>query len=157
MPTLTDEQRAIVRGWIEAGTGLSELQTRLKQELNVSLTYLDTRLLLDDLKLQIKDPEPPPQTEAPADILDEAPEVIPDPMNAGLGSGKVSVKIDTLTKPGVMVSGKVTFSDGNTAEWYLDQTGRLGLNPDTPGYRPSPQDVQSFQIELERQARSQGL
>jgi hypothetical protein len=56
-----------------------------------------------------------------------------------------------------MVSGRTTFSDGQTAEWYLDQTGRLGLNPSTPGYRPSQQDVMDFQMELEKLARNQGL
>jgi hypothetical protein len=55
-----------------------------------------------------------------------------------------------------MISGKVTFSDGQKAEWYLDQMGRLGLNPDQVGYRPSEQDVLAFQVELQRLARSQG-
>jgi hypothetical protein len=47
----------------------------------------------------------------------------------------------------------VTFSDGETAEWMLDQTGRLGLNPTKPGYRPSEADVMSFQRELQRVAQ----
>ncbi|HEU4679399.1 MAG TPA: hypothetical protein VFS35_07755, partial [Terrimicrobiaceae bacterium] len=72
-------------------------------------------------------------------------------------SGKVSVTIDQITRPGAMISGRATFSDGQKAEWYLDQTGRLGLNPSTPGYRPSQQDVMDFQVELEKLARSQGL
>jgi hypothetical protein len=67
------------------------------------------------------------------------------------------VTIDQITRPGAMVSGRTTFSDGQTAEWYLDQTGRLGLNPSTPGYRPSQQDVMDFQMELEKLARNQGL
>ncbi len=48
-----------------------------------------------------------------------------------------------------MISGKVTFSDGNTAEWYLDQTGRLGIAPAVQGYRPSQEDVMAFQTELQ--------
>jgi hypothetical protein len=50
-----------------------------------------------------------------------------------------------------MVSGRVTFSDGNTAEWYLDELGRLGLMPKKSGYRPSAADVQQFQLALETQ------
>ncbi len=157
MSTLSDDQRTLVRGWIENGAGLSELQTRLKQDLDVSLTYLEARLLLDDLKLQIKDPDPAPAESLAADLLDDTPEPAADLPAPGLGGGRVAVKIDTLMKPGTMLSGKVTFSDGNAAEWNLDQTGRLGLNPDTPGYRPTPQDVQSFQVELERLARTQGF
>ena len=45
-----------------------------------------------------------------------------------------------------LASGKVTFSDGNRAEWYLDQAGRLGLVPQQQGYRPPAADVQQFQM-----------
>jgi hypothetical protein len=55
------------------------------------------------------------------------------------------------------VSGKVTFSDGNSADWYLDQTGRLGLAPKKEGYRPTAADVQAFQMALERELARAGL
>jgi hypothetical protein len=61
----------------------------------------------------------------------------------------VSVTVDQLTKAGALVSGKVTFSDGKQADWYLDQAGRLGLVPQQPGYRPPASDVQEFQMALE--------
>ncbi|MFZ0709345.1 MAG: hypothetical protein WAM53_04845 [Terrimicrobiaceae bacterium] len=144
---LTDDQKAAISKWIEEGANLSEIQKRLKEEFQISLTYLDTRLLADDLKLSIKEPERPPD---PKPLPPPEPET-PAP------SGKVSVAIDQITRPGAMVSGRVTFSDGQKSEWYLDQTGRLGLNPSTPGYRPSQQDVMDFQVELEKLARSQGL
>ena len=144
---LTDDQKAAISKWIEEGANLSEIQKRLKEDFQISLTYLDTRLLADDLKLSIKEPERPPD---PKPLPPPEPET-PAP------SGKVSVAIDQITRPGAMVSGRVTFSDGQKSEWYLDQTGRLGLNPSTPGYRPSQQDVMDFQVELEKLARSQGL
>ena len=144
---LTDDQKAAISKWIEEGANLSEIQKRLKEEFQISLTYLDTRLLADDLKLSIKEPERPPD---PKPLPPPEPET-PAP------TGKVSVTIDQITRPGAMVSGRVTFSDGQKSEWYLDQTGRLGLNPSTPGYRPSQQDVMDFQVELEKLARSQGL
>jgi len=152
--TLTDEQKAAAKGWLESGAGLSEVQKRLREEFQISLTYLDTRLLVDDLKVQLKDPEPEPQPAAPAEPEAPLGEKLPPPL-PGAG-GKVSVSIDQLQKPGTMISGKVTFSDGEKAEWYLDQTGRLGLNPDKAGYRPSENDVLAFQVELQRLARSQG-
>ncbi|HEY5779157.1 MAG TPA: hypothetical protein VIT00_10500 [Terrimicrobiaceae bacterium] len=145
--SLTDDQKAAISKWIEKGASLSDIQKRLKEEFQISLTYLETRLLADDLKLALKEPErpvePPPLPAA---------EKTPPP-----AAGKVSVTIDQITRPGAMVSGRATFSDGQTAEWYLDQTGRLGLNPSTPGYRPSQQDVMDFQMELEKLARNQGL
>ncbi len=143
--TLTDEQKAIVLQWIEAGAGPSDLQKRLKEELQISLTYLETRLLADDLKLNFVEPEVPAE-----------PTPAPEP-EVPIPTGKVSVTIDQITRPGAMISGRAVFSDGETAGWYLDQTGRLGLDPNTAGYRPSQQDVMDFQVELEKLARSQGL
>jgi hypothetical protein len=152
--TLTDEQKAAVKNWLEAGAGLPEVQKRLREDFQVSLTYLDTRLLVDDLKVQLKDPEPEPKPEEPAEPEPPLEQTAPSPLpEAG---GKVNVTIDQLQKPGMMISGKVTFSDGEKAEWYLDQAGRLGLNPDKAGYRPAETDVLAFQVELQRLARSQG-
>jgi hypothetical protein len=145
--SLTEDQRASISKWIEEGASLSDIQKRLKEEFQLSLTYLETRLLADDLKLRLKEPERP---------IEPLPLPIPDKAASAPG-GKVSVTIDQITRPGAMVSGRTTFSDGQSAEWYLDQTGRLGLNPSTPGYRPSQQDVMDFQIELEKLARSQGF
>ena len=159
--TLTDEQKATVSGWIEAGAGLPEVQKRLREEFQISLTYLDTRFLVDDLRITIKDPEPDPEPVAetedlppPLPVEGEDATALPPPL-PGAG-GRVQVTIDQLMKPGTMVSGKVTFSDGEKAEWYLDQAGRLGLNPDKIGYRPAETDVLAFQVELQRLARSQG-
>jgi hypothetical protein len=145
--SLTEDQRAAISKWIEEGASLSDIQKRLKEEFQLSLTYLETRLLADDLKLRLKEPERP---------IEPLPLPTPDKAASAPG-GKVSVTIDQITRPGAMVSGRTTFSDGQSAEWYLDQTGRLGLNPSTPGYRPSQQDVMDFQVELEKLARSQGF
>ena len=55
-------------------------------------------------------------------------------------------------------SGDVTFSDGKTGKWYLDQMGRLGLGGDLPqGYRPSPTDAALFQQQLMQLLQSKGL
>ena len=145
--TLTDEQKDAISKWIEAGASLSEIQKRLKEVFQISLTYLDARLLADDLKLKIKEAERPSERDSLSS---------PEPEKTAT-AGSVSVTMDQITRPGSMVSGRVIFSDGQKAEWYLDQTGRLGLNPTTPGYRPSQQDVMDFQTELEKLARSRGL
>ena len=144
--TLTDDQKTAVLRWIEEGAGPSDIQKRLKEEFQISFTYLETRLLADDLKLKFKEEEKPIEP-PPLPVADE-------PLAA---PGKVSVTIDQITRPGAMISGRVTFSDGETAGWYLDQGGRLGLDANTPGYRPSQDDVMAFQMELEKAARSQGL
>jgi len=66
------------------------------------------------------------------------------------------VTVDQITRPGSVISGKVAFSDGQTADWYLDQTGRLGVVPKQQGYKPSPADVQQFQLALQQEVAKLG-
>ncbi|MFZ4484200.1 MAG: hypothetical protein ACOYOL_09515 [Chthoniobacterales bacterium] len=151
---MTNEQRGLVAAWVAEGASLAEVQRRLKDECGLALTYIDVRFLVDDLKLQLK--EQPRQAEA-ADRLAAA-KVEGEDERAGAEAGSsppggVRVTMDAITKPQAMASGKVTFSDGQTAEWLLDQTGRLGLNAATPGYRPGEQDILAFQKELQRLAQ----
>jgi hypothetical protein len=76
---------------------------------------------------------------------------------APVATGKVTVTMDALTRPGALVSGKATFSDGETAIWMLDQSGRPGLDPDTPGYRPTQADIMAFQQQLRVLIEKSGL
>ena len=56
-----------------------------------------------------------------------------------------------------MASGVVTFSDGVSGKWALDQMGRLMLETPQKGYQPSAPDVQAFQRELQVQLQKQGF
>jgi hypothetical protein len=157
---LDEGQRRKVAEWIEQGHKLAEIQTKLASELGVSMTYMDVRFLIDDLKLRPKDPEPPAAppaapatpTPAPAPVHDLTPESETEPATT-----KVSTTIDQIARPGALVSGKVTFSDGQKAEWYLDQTGRLGMIPPTQGYRPPQADIAIFQQQLQDELAKMGL
>jgi hypothetical protein len=158
---LDEAQKQKVSAWIAEGRQLSEIQKLLETEFKVRMTYLEVRFLVDDLKLIPKDE---PRSEAPKAVVDApAAPVAGDPkmpLNAPQEEtvpGAVSVTVDTLAKPGAIVSGSVTFSDGQRAAWYLDQMGRLGLAPEQKGYRPTTPDLQAFQEELQRQLQSLGL
>lgn len=150
---LSEEHKGAVKAWVAEGASLSDVQRRLKEECGVALTYLDVRFLVDDLKLSLK--EQPRQSEA-VERLAAAKEIGESERSDAPAPGGVKVTMDTITKPQALVSGKVTFSDGETADWMLDQTGRLGLNPSKPGYRPSQEDVLSFQNELQRVVQGLG-
>lgn len=150
---LTEDQKKQVAQWVAEGASLSDVQRRLKEECAVSITYMDVRFLVDDLQLQLK--EQPKQSEA-VERLAAAKQEGESARSAPSTGGGVAITMDTITKPHALASGKVTFSDGETAEWMLDQTGRLGLNPSKPGYRPSETDVMSFQRELQRVAQGLG-
>src|SRR5262249_3556195 len=148
---LDDAQRQKVAAWIGQGLSISDIQNRLASEVNLRLTYMQVRFLVDDLKLVPKDVEraksgagaglqsPAAPSAAAAAASKTARTNVPQ-------AGGVSLSVDQLARPGTMVSGKVTFSDGNTADWYYDQTGRLGLVPQQNGYRPGPEDVEEFRI-----------
>lgn len=152
---LTEEQRQRVTAWILQGAKLSEIQNRLAQEFGLRLTYMDTRLLVDDLKLTPKDPEPPKTEKIPA--LDSKKTAEEKPPADAAKPGGVSVTVDQIARPGAFVSGKVTFSDGQKAEWYLDQTGRLGVIPSQQGYKPPAADVQQFQMLLQDELQKMGM
>jgi len=159
---LTEEQRQRVAAWIAQGAKLGEIQNRLASELGIKLTYMETRFLVDDLKLVPKDPEPPKAAEPAAGKTPLATKPVPEEEAEGdeaslpPGGGKVSVTVDQVMRPGAIVSGKVKFSDGQTADWYLDQMGRLGVVPKQQGYKPSQADVQDFQMALQQEMSRAG-
>jgi hypothetical protein len=163
---LDEAQKQTVATWIDGGLTISDIQSKLASEFGIKMTYMEVRFLMDDLKLRPKEKEARAsiptlekgglgQTQpiakepsgAPADLAEHS---------AGL-AGALAVSVDQVTRPGAVVSGKVTFSDGNTSDWYLDQVGRLGLVPKQPGYRPSPEDLRAFQAELQRELGKLGF
>lgn len=146
---LDNSQRQKVADWIDEGLKLADIQKRLETEFGLRLTYLDVRLLVDDLKLKPKDPPQPKQT--PPLLAKKEEEPLPH------SASKVRVTVDQLARPGAVVSGKVKFSDGKSAEWVLDQAGRLGIYPADKGYKPPAADVQEFQIALQQELQKLGL
>ena len=95
-----------------------------------------------------------PEESEPDDLADEAIDDLPD---AGPSSVKVSVDNVTLI-PGALASGTVTFSDGVTGKWIVDQYGRPGFTEvSKPGYRPSPADGQAFMRDLSQSLQKRGF
>jgi hypothetical protein len=160
---LDEAQRQRVTAWVLQGAKLSEIQNRLAEEFSVKLTYMEVRFLVDDLKLTLKDPEPPKPAATgnpPPAAAKAKPESAANPPGDAAppaAAGKVSVTVDQLARPGAIVSGKVAFSDGQLADWYLDQTGRLGVVTKQQGYKPSAADVQQFQGALEKEISRMGF
>ena len=109
------------------------------------MTYMDVRFMIDDLELELKSAKP---------AFDEPKMEKLDPGTSA--PGKVTVTLDKVTPPNALVSGKVTFSDGVSAHWQLDQMGRLSLDAKDPAYRPTDEDLQDFQTELSEAVRKSG-
>lgn len=163
---LNDEQKKLVAQWVKEGCGLSELQRRMADQLKLNLTYMDVRFLMIELGLELQDKKtatpvkdlsvaatPPPSRQA-AETGDSVPDDLDsEPMP---GSGRVTVDVDRIVRPGALVSGNVVFSDGVKATWALDQMGRLSLGAADKTYRPSAQDVQEFQVAIAQELRKRG-
>lgn len=142
---LSDDQKSALHRWAAEGASIADLQKRLKDEFDLAITYMDARFMVLDLGIELQDT--PKEDAKPAD---EPALAKPEP------TGVVTVTMDSLALPGALVSGKVSFSDGETAIWMLDQYGRPGLDADTPGYRPSPEDIVEFQKQLAELVRKSG-
>ena len=148
---LTPEQESLVRAWAAEGATLSDIQTRLADECGVRLSYLDTRFLLLDLKVDLVEKtkkEPPPPVAPPA--AGEPGAEPPPPADAAApGASTLKVDLARIQRPGFAASGSVTCSDGVKGEWGIDNYGRLALAfPDNQGYRPSAADQQAFMQQL---------
>lgn len=166
---LTDAQKQQVSAWLEQGLKVADVQKKMSAELGVSMTYMEVRFLLDDLRLKPKDPEPPKQPAAASPIApasagapaaaagSDPASTTPAPSAEPPALGAVKISVDTLARPGTVVSGKVTFSDGQKADWYLDQMGRPGLVPAQKGYRPSQMDIMEFQELLQMELQKLGF
>lgn len=159
---LSDAQKQQVSVWLEQGLKVADVQKKISAELGLSMTYMEVRFLLDDLRLKPKDPEPPKQPAPSSPIAAptaSSPPLVAEaspPADALPALGGVKLTTDALARPGTIVSGKVTFSDGQTADWYLDQMGRMGVVPAQKGYKPSKMDVMEFQEQLQRELQKMG-
>ena len=171
---LTEDQITTIKSWIESGDDLGKIQNQINESFDINLTYLETRFLLSDLKIELnEDEEQEPVNEPSAEIQDsdnvtennEEPEQQEPPSgdlekeetDESAPPTNINVSVDSIAQPQCVISGKVTFSDGQLASWWFDQVGQLGLNPDQEGYTPSPEDVAVFQVELRKVLAEQGL
>lgn len=175
---VTEDQKKTIGEWIQSGADLGKIQQSLKEEFGLNLTYLDTRFLLGDLELEViqeeeqevidpeesiseeKDSSEVSNEEEPESKSEEEESLPDDPEKEEVNENRtanVNLTLDSLTQPQCVISGKVTFSDGKRASWYIDQIGRLGLNPDEEGYNPTQDDLAVFQSELRDVLSKQGL
>jgi len=62
---LDEAQQQKVAGWVAEGLALADIQKRLASELGLSLTYMEVRFMVDDLKLVPKDAARPKEEKIP--------------------------------------------------------------------------------------------
>ena len=162
---LTEEQQKAVAGWVAEGLSLAQVQSSLAEQFNISMTYQDVHFLIDDLDLTPRNTPEKPESTPTADLTGDAsasstPTKSTNDENARgspAAQGGLTIEVDQVVRPGYVISGNVTFSDGVKAQWYFDQMGRLGLNPAQEGYQPSATDIRQFQQQLQTHLQKQGF
>ena len=152
-----DEVKKIVYESLQQGLSLSDIQKILHDKGEI-ITFLDLRLLASELenldwkKLAGEKDTPPPETKKKEEAADKtASEDEEDVISGDKGewSGGTKIEISKITRPGVALSGSVTFASGVKADWFVDQMGRMGLEKTTG--KPTPEDIKGFQEELQKQ------
>ena len=160
---------------VPEGYSLSKIQDLLKEQ-GVHITFMELRLLASEIEENVwkqtekeeapapAEPAEPgkpaaePQSGEAAPFADETTESEPaepvppapagSPAQPAAPRGKTTVELSKIARPGTAASGTVKFGSGVTAEWVVDQFGRLGL--DKASGKPDQQDIQEFQVELQK-------
>ncbi len=144
----TEERNQLIVEKLNEGLSLSEIQNLLEEQHSTRMTYMDLRVLASELEnvdwsqqSTVSFKEQPIKND---ELLDRA-----DEPEAG-GSAGAKISISKLARPGAAMSGRVEFSSGSKAEWILGNDGRLALQPEPGAAKPSEQDIQEFQEELQK-------
>jgi len=164
---LSEQQVSVIRDWVAQGAQMADIQKRLKEEFGLNATYMDTRFIALDLNLEFVQDEVEEEgqlvenevessnpvseeeiSETAAPIEDAGISSVSLGGDDDLSAPSVSVGLDQVAIPGAMVSGTITFSDGEKGRWMIDTMGRPSIDPETPNYQPTQTDLEDFQVKL---------
>ena len=155
---------------LNSGMSLSDVQHALSEELGIRMTYLDLRMLAATLPVEwekqdkkVAKPAPVEETpqaeeadEAEGDEAEEEAETEEEEAETEEGEDDdelpdTVLTLDETPMPGAALSGTVRFMSGISCGWFMDRMGRLGFNlPDDAKEQPTDDDVQAFQVELQK-------
>jgi hypothetical protein len=145
-----EERRQIVAEKLNEGWSLGDVQQHLDEQYGDKVTFLALRLLAAELDV---DWDRVDEEQGKGEqIVQDVSKAVP----AEGQPGQTQISISKVVRPGAALSGDVVFQSGARAEWYVDAMGRLGLNPEGD-QRPTEEDIQDFQEELQRKLAEQGM
>jgi len=168
-----NEIKKIIAGQLAKGISLSDIHKMLFDEYKVRMTFMDFRIMVSEIE-SIDWSKSDAKAEAVVspkavagddknneeEIFDEDEEIpeediedsVPsDGAASGEGEkirGATTVEINKIARPGAVLSGSVNFGSGASAEWVLDQLGRIALT-NAKG-KPDENDIKEFQTELQK-------
>lgn len=130
---------------IAENISLSDIQTMVNEKFNTKMTFMDIRILASELEVDWRSEA---EKNPPVAEEEEAPETSGN-NEAENTPGKTTVELNKIVRPGALASGSVHFASGVYAEWYIDNSGRMGLDKVTGG-KPTEQDIEDFQVEMQK-------
>jgi hypothetical protein len=147
---MDDKTKLFIAELLNEGISLSDIQKRLHSEMGSKITFLELRLLAAELEQidwskQKADVKAAEEEKKAAEEKEKAAKEKPE---EEAGNGKTVVELSKVKRPNAVASGSVKFASGSTADWVLDQMGRLGLENNVG--EPNETDVQEFQEELQK-------
>ena len=160
---LENEIKILMAEKIAAGVSLSDIQNMVNAEFKQNLTYMDIRIMASELEIDWQQLNPKKET-AVEDVtaVEAVPQTPETPADEAASDGAsapgmpdlsdTKIEVSKIARPGMMFSGSVTFANGSSAEWYLDNMGRLGLE-NLQGDKPGQEDIEKFQIALQLELR----
>lgn len=158
-----NEIKRIISENLKKGLSLPEIQNLLAEQHGQKITFMELRLLASEIenvnweKLsgETQDNKKSSDNEEAKDDTDEDVEYIDDeedveeiPEDKTAWSSGTVVEISKLARPGAVLSGSVKFASGASAEWVLDQFGRLMF--EKANGKPTKNDLMEFQMELQK-------
>lgn len=168
-----NEIKKVIAEQLTKGVSLSDIHKMLFDEYKVRMTFMDLRLMASELESidWSKSDAKAEATEAPEaedsegqqdeeeifdedeDLPEEENDADPSEEETPSGEGEkirtaTTVEINKIARPGAVLSGSVNFGSGASAEWVLDQLGRIALT-NAKG-KPDEEDIKEFQLELQK-------
>ena len=123
---LSDSQKSSVAGWVQEGLSIADIQRKLNDEFQISMTYMDVRFLVDDLDVAVIEPEALKQERTRPTMLKKLRRRTRKIVDEG-GTERRLRRCRCDHAMGALVSGTVRFSDGKSLGWQLGATGQLRL------------------------------
>ncbi len=154
-----NELKKIVSEYLNQGISLSDILKKLDTDHAYKTSFMELRLLaasLEDIKWEslpgeksakaaVKEKSASGDVEHIEEDDEEEKEISSDKSEWSQGT---VVEINKLVRPGSVLSGSVKFASGASAEWVLDQAGRLMF--EKAKGKPTQEDLKEFQMELQR-------
>ncbi len=144
---------------LEKGTTLSDIQNMVNEKFSQKMTYMDIRIMASTLDVDWRSLDPNAKAKAETPVEEENSAEAPVEENSDIPAeeensapGDTVVDVNPIARPGMMFSGTVKFVSGSTADWYVDNMGRLGVE-NLVGEKPGKEDIEKFQIELDKVLR----